>query len=409
MTDTPVATNAPVLTATGSILRREYHVTGIVSFAHLLSHLYMLALPPLFPAVGRELGVSYVELGLTLTAFSVTMGFLQTPVGFLVNRLGGRTVLIGGLFVNALAIGLIGFVTTYWQLVLLMLLAGAGSSVFHPADYAILTGQIGERRLGRALSVHTLGGNLGFLFAPPVMVAVEAMANWRVAMMAVGGIGILLSLVMLALSGTLGQSGKAKARKQDSWKKLITNPTVMSLFFFYVLSSGANSGVVYFSVTAFKDVYHLPVAATATALTAYQLLTFLMVLPGGWLADKVENHDFVLATCFAVSGILVVICGLGILPFWLVIGLFGIAGGLRGLVNSSRDVTVRHAAKDISPGTLFAFVTTGYSGGQVIGPALYGWLLDFGHPQAVFWASAGFSTLALCTMLSRRALPSRTA
>jgi MFS family permease len=332
---------------------------------------------------------------------------LQTPVGFLVNRFGGSTVLIAGLFTNALAIVLTGFMTDYWQLIALMLLAGAGSSVFHPADYAILTGQIYERRLGRALSVHTLAGNFGFLFAPPVMVTLAALFDWRIAMIAVGCVGILLALVMVAASTSLRRSGKQKERKQDSWRNLITNPVVMSLFCFYVLSSAANTGVVYFSVTAFKDIYDLPVAATAAALTAYQLLTFLMVLPGGWLADKVENHDLLLAGCFTLSGVLIVICGVGLLPFWLVIGLFGIAGGLRGLVNATRDVTVRHAAKDVSPGTLFGFVTTGYSGGQIIGPLLYGWLLDFGHPQLVFWASAGFSTLALATMLTRRALPGR--
>jgi MFS family permease len=53
-------------------------------------------------------------------------------------------------------------------------------------------------------------------------------------------------------------------------------------------------------------------------------------------------------------------------------------------------------------GTLFGFVTMGYSGGQILGPALYGWLLDSGHPQLVFWASAAFSTLAICTMATGR-------
>ena len=71
---------------------------------------------------------------------------------------------------------------------------------------------------------------------------------------------------------------------------------------------------------------------------------------------------------------------------------------MRGLVNASRDVSVRHAATDVSVGTLFGFVTTGYSGGQILGPPLYGWLLDIGHPQLVFWGSAAFSTLAIATM-----------
>jgi hypothetical protein len=31
--------------------------------------------------------------------------------------------------------------------------------------------------------------------------------------------------------------------------------------------------------------------------------------------------------------------------------------------------------------------------------------MDFGHPELVFWASAGFSMLAITTMLVNRATP----
>ena len=132
----------------------------------------------------------------------------------------------------------------------------------------------------------------------------------------------------------------------------------------------------------------------------------LAVLPGGWLADKVENHELILAICFGVSGLCVLLAGAGGLPFWLVISLLGAAGALRGLVNASRDVSVRHAATErVSVGTLFGFVTTGFSGGQIIGPALYGWIMDLGRPELVFWASAAFSTLAIATMLVNRWTP----
>lgn len=383
-----------------AVLRSEFQVGGLVAFSHLLSHLYLLALPPLFPLARQDLGVGYIELGLTITAYSVTTGLLQTPMGFLVNRIGGRAVLIGGLFINAAAIALVGLATSYWQLIALMMLAGVGSSVFHPADYSILSARIDVKRLGRALAVHTVGGNLGFVVAPPLMVALAAAFDWRVAMMAVGGVGILLAFVMLALSGVVGEGGKGRRREADSWVKLVTSPKIMMLFLFYVLSSGANSGMVYFSVVAFKEVYGLPIAAAATALTAYQVMSMLAVLPGGWLADRVDNHEMLLAVCFLLSGVLVVVAGLGVTPFWLAAAIVGASGALRGLVNASRDVSVRHAATEVSVGTLFGFVTTGYSGGQIIGPAIYGWLMDQGHPQVVFWTSAAFSTLAIATMLT---------
>jgi len=142
--------------------------------------------------------------------------------------------------------------------------------------------------------------------------------------------------------------------------------------------------------------------ALGDAFAIYGLTAMLSYLPGGWLADRAKNPELLLCACFLTSGVLVVISGLGVAPFWLVVVLIGAAGAMRGLVNASRDVSVRHAATDVSVGTLFGFVTMGYSGGQMLGPALYGWLLDSGHPQLVFWASAAFSTLAIGTMVTGR-------
>ena len=392
--------------ATDTGTKQEVQIIGLVSFAHLLSHLYMLALPPMFPQLRTDFNVGYVELGLSITAYAVTTGLLQTPVGFLVNRIGGQRVLAAGLFLNALAIALTGLATDYWQIVCLMLLAGAGSSVFHPADYSILNARISTGRLGRALSSHSLAGNLGFLAAPPIMVALAAATNWRVATMSIGLVGMGLGVALFFLTTLLSGIGKAKAKQKDSWGQLLGSPKILMLFAFYVLSSAANSGMVHFSVVAFKDIYGLPVTVTAVALTAYQGLQMAAVLPGGWLADKIENHELILALCFALSGVCVLVAGAGGLPFWIVVVMLGMAGAMRGLVNASRDVSVRHAATDgVSVGTLFGFVTTGYSGGQIIGPAIYGWLMDFGHPELVFWASAGFSTLAITTMLVNRATP----
>ncbi|MBT4170070.1 MAG: MFS transporter, partial [Rhodospirillaceae bacterium] len=42
---------------------------GLISAGHYLSHFYGLALPPLFPLLKAEFGVSYMELGLAMTAY----------------------------------------------------------------------------------------------------------------------------------------------------------------------------------------------------------------------------------------------------------------------------------------------------------------------------------------------------
>lgn len=384
--------------------RREIQAVGLITFAHFLSHLYMLALAPLYPLIQPAIGVTWSGIGAAIAAFAITTGVLQTPIGFLVDRIGGRKVLVAGLFVMAAATGLIGFVESLWQLIALMALAGVGNSVFHPADYSLISNAVAGKRLGRAFSIHNLGGHFGFVSAPIVMVALQSVVGWRTAVITVGAVGVGLALIILLLSGVLAESGKTRKRPADGpgWRELLSSRPLLLMFVFYVGAAGANSGIINFSIKAFGDIYGIPLAAAAVALTVYQACALSAVLPGGLLADRTQRHDVVMIGCFTVSGALVILAGLGILPFWLVLIIMGLGGAMRGLVNATRDVTVRHLAGEHSVGTAFAFVTTGFLLGQAIAPPIYGYLIDHGSPEIVFWASAAFSLISIGTVFASR-------
>src|SRR5438105_12951302 len=130
---------------------RDTRVNLLLGAGHFLSHFYQLCLPPLFIAWQQAFDVSFAELGLAMAVMSATAALLQTPMGFLVDRYGARPFLIGGTLVMTLSIAAMGFATAYWQIIALALLSGVGSSVFLPADYAILRGWIDPSRLGRSL------------------------------------------------------------------------------------------------------------------------------------------------------------------------------------------------------------------------------------------------------------------
>src|ERR1700730_14831272 len=137
---------------------RDTRVNLLLGAGHFLSHFYQLCLPPLFIAWQQAFDVSFAELGLAMAVMSGSAALLQTPMGFLVDRYGARPFLIGGTLVMTLSIAAMGFTTAYWQVVCLALLSGVGSSVFHPADYAILSGSIEPPRLRPAFWVFTLHG-----------------------------------------------------------------------------------------------------------------------------------------------------------------------------------------------------------------------------------------------------------
>lgn len=391
------------MASVSGVTRREVQVVGLISLAHFLSHFYMICLAPLYPLMQPELGITWSGIGISIAAFAICTGVLQTPCGFLVDRVGGRVVLICGLFLLAGSMAMVGFVTELWQLIALMALAGVGNSVFHPADYSILSVSVNEKWIGRAFSVHTMGGSTGMVAAPVVMVALLGFMDWRVAITGVGLFGVGLAVVLIAASRVIGHGGATrKSGERPPWTELLTSRPLMLMFVFYICSAAANAGIVHFSIQAFNDMYGLALAAAAVALTTYQASQLAGVLPGGILADRTRQYDAIMIVCFGGAGILVVLAGLGLLPFWGVIGVLALAGLLRGLVNAARDVSVRHVASNHSVGTVFAFVTTGFLLGGAIGPPLYGMLMDMGSPSIVFWVSGIFYAIGVSTIFINR-------
>jgi len=57
-------------------------IVGLISTGHFFSHFVMLALPPLFPLLVPELGISYAAAGALMGALYLTTGAGQIPWWF---------------------------------------------------------------------------------------------------------------------------------------------------------------------------------------------------------------------------------------------------------------------------------------------------------------------------------------
>jgi MFS family permease len=187
--------------ARGGERGREYRAITVVSAAHFVQHFQGLVLPPLFPFLTAQLGIGFVELGFALTIASTLSVAAQLPVGFLVDKLGSRWMLIAGLALSALAFIAFGLSPSYSSLLLAMGLVGLSSSVFHPADYAVLTAQVATARVGRAFSIHTFAGFLGNAVAPVTMLAIAASFGLKAAMFATGAVALVAALPLLLVRG----------------------------------------------------------------------------------------------------------------------------------------------------------------------------------------------------------------
>jgi MFS family permease len=71
----------------------------------------------------------------------------------------------------------------------------------------------------------------------------------------------------------------------------------------------------------------------------------------------------------------------------------------QGIIRPARDMMVRAASPKGSTGKVFGFVSAGIAGGSAIAPIPFGYLLDIGKPQWVFYLLAIFMVVALFTVV----------
>jgi MFS transporter, FSR family, fosmidomycin resistance protein len=385
---------------------RDTRVIGLVSAAHFVSHFYILLLPPLFPFVRAEYGVSYTELGLALAAFNVVSAGLQTSAGFLTDRIGAPAVLVAGLLVSAGAFALAALVPSYWFLVAMFAVAGLGNTVYHPADYSILSHHVSAQRMGQAFSVHTFAGMLGSAVAPPALLVLQGTVGWRGAFLVAALLGVLAAAVMMLQRDALG-GPVAPARNRlpaepatgEAWRLLFSPPLLRNLAFFVMLAISAG-GLQNYSVVALGALHGTPLSIANAALAGYLLMISAGVLLGGLLASRTQRHDLVAVTGLVVVALMALAIGLVGLDAALLIVLMALGGLCSGLIMPSRDMIVRSLAPAGSFGKVFGFVTTGFNLGGIVSPLLFGWLMDVGHPRAIFLLVASFSLLSIPTVLS---------
>jgi MFS family permease len=370
-----------------------------ISTAHWVSHFHMMVLPMLFPFLKQQLGVGYIELGFALTVFAVVSGLTQAPMGYLADHIGARKILLMGLTLGGCALIMLGLHLSYAWLIASAVLLGFANSVYHPADYAILSAHMDEARMGRAFSIHTFAGYLGGAVAPAIVAALVATTGGYGALIAAGSVGPLVALWLAAIGIPDASAADRKIDGVHARPQNVVTPTLIVLTIFFMLLSLSNAGIGNFGVVALMSGYGASFSAANVALTAFLGSSAAGVLAGGFLADRTTRHGQLAAACFGINAAIVLAIATVNLPSLLLTTAMGVAGFLGGVIAPSRDMLVRNAAPAGAAGRAFGIVSTGFNLGGIISPLLFGWIMDQNAPHWVFGASVVFMILTVLLAL----------
>jgi len=168
---------------------RTLWLTGIL---HAFTHLYQVALLPLYLRIQQDLKLSSVEQAtLLVTVLGFAYFIPSYPLGTLADRLSRKKLLALGLVINS--VGYIGLSTApnYATALVFAAIAGFGGSFYHPAATALVAGLFPEAR-GRALGLLGIGASAGFCLGP-LYAGWRAVAaqSWRVPVFELGVLGLL--------------------------------------------------------------------------------------------------------------------------------------------------------------------------------------------------------------------------
>jgi len=388
-------------------LRSDATVISLVGFAHGTSHFFHFVLPPLFPWLMRDFGLSFTQVGAAMTVFFVVSGIGQALAGFVVDRIGGLRVLYGGVALISLGGMCYAFAQNYPMLLAAAAIAGLGNSVFHPADYTLLNRRVSPSRLGHAFSVHGLSGSLGWAAAPVFVLAIAETWGWRAACAGASMVGFLALGFLFANRRTLQDAKSLLApdsKRRGGSFAFLGVPVVWMCFAFFFVAVMAFGGLQNFAPAIFHNAYGVTLAFATTALTAYLLASAAGVAAGGFFASHGERQDRLVAWALSAAALCSIILATAAVPAWSVVSLMAVMGFGVGFSGPSRDILVRRAATSTfgtgAFGRVYGFVYSGIDAGLALAPLVFGPLMDAGKPTQVLWGVATLQLLAIVAALS---------
>ena len=393
-------------------LDRDVRLISLIGVAHGTSHYYQLAFVTMLLIVREKAGLSFTDVGALGAIYYAVSGTCQTAAGFAVDRFGARPILAGGLALAAVGLALTAFADSFWTFAAISIVAAIGNCVFHPADFAILNSSVNQGRLGRAYSIHGLGGSLGWAAAPIIYFLDDLIGRTGAAL-----IGALPGLVLAVLVWSHRDHivdhraevcAAAAAEGARAGIGLFLQGSILLCFVYFALIAVNTVGIQQMAVPAWMQMFGVKESYAALCLIVFMVGSAGGMLAGGFFADSVKRHDLVaFGGLIVASALTLPVATMSVTPA-LLLPLVALAGFAGGVTNPSRDLIVRGATPPGASGKVFGFVYSGLDVGSFVGPPLFGYLMDLHLPSAIFWIAAVLYVVnAFMVLTIRQARPQR--
>ncbi|MGK2873089.1 MAG: spinster family MFS transporter [Alphaproteobacteria bacterium] len=278
------------------------YVIGVLTIVYAVNLIDRQILSILMQPIKEEMQLSDTALGfLSGIAFALFYATLGIPIARLADKRSRVNIISISVALWSFMTALCGLAQNFWQLLAARILVGVGEAGSGPSSHSLIADYVPLETRSSALAVYSLGIPIGIMIGFAVGGWLEQLYGWRVAFMAVGVPGILLSvLVRLSLrEPPRGHAdGKSSAAKTEHpplsevastmWKRKSFRHLVVAIG----IQAIAGYGVLIWVPSFLHRSYHMTSGEVGTSLALILGIGGVIgTVGGGYLADHLAKTN----------------------------------------------------------------------------------------------------------------------
>ncbi|WP_240782576.1 MFS transporter [Roseococcus sp. SYP-B2431] len=371
----------------------------LINAAHLFTHYGLLILATAVLAMvqqdGEVFGTAYGPILALGTAMFVVYGIGALPMGWIASKVGRKAMMIACFLGAGAGMVAAGFASGPFGLAAALVVMGGFLAIYHPIGTAIIA-EAGGDRVGRAMGINGVFGNIGVALAPVVTAFVSAQMGWRYAFILPGLVCICVGLIYLREPAFDAKKAGVQTRPFPVIPRHVVRHAVISL-----LTIGAVSGLVFNAFTLLlPKLMQERLAGNPDLLPVVGLLAFLATICGGvtqytvgrMIDRKTLKSVFMPLSIVLVPGLL----ALSFLDGWAVLPVSAlVASAIFGQVTVNETMTARYIAPEMRAKIYSIRFTVGFLGAALASP-IVGFLHEAtGNLAAAMVVLSGFGMVTL--------------
>src|SRR5215470_18986192 len=167
---------------------------SLLQFAFILSiitYIDRVCISTAAPAIRQQLGLSTVQVGWMFSVFTFAYAFFEIPSGWLADVMGPRRMMTRIVIWWSAFTMATGLAWNFTVLLATRFLFGVGEAGAFPTMSRSFSRWFPRREVGTAHGVMFMGTRLGGALGPPMVVAIMAVAGWRISFAIFGILGVI--------------------------------------------------------------------------------------------------------------------------------------------------------------------------------------------------------------------------